>query len=101
MAESTRARIIVYGKPGCHLCEIAYDLARGLSNTNELLIEKIDITSDPVLWQEYHDKIPVLVINDHITLMAPIRVAEIRQALTRRQHTDGQRDGQEESARGT
>lgn len=75
-------RIVLYGKPGCHLCEIAYTLARGLLPTDELLVEEIDITRDPLLYEKYRDKIPVLVVNERVTLLAPIRAAEVRQALS-------------------
>lgn len=75
-------RIVLYGKPGCHLCELAYQLARGLLPADELLVEKIDITSDPFLYEKYHDKIPVLVVNNRVTLFAPIRTVEVRQALS-------------------
>ena len=74
-------RIILYGKPGCHLCELTYELARGLMSEPELEIKKIDITSDRILYEKYHDKIPVLVVNDCVTLYAPIRTAELRHAL--------------------
>jgi hypothetical protein len=84
MAANAPHRIKLYGKPECHLCDIAYDLVRGLAKPNEWVIEKIDITKDPRLWQKYHDKIPVLVINDRVTLTAPIRTADVRRALTER-----------------
>lgn len=76
-------QIQVYGKPGCHLCELAFELARGLLNNDELFVEKIDITKDPLLYAKYHDKIPVLVVNRRVTLFAPIRTEKVRQALSR------------------
>lgn len=75
------AHIVLYGKPGCHLCDIAHDLVRGAADPKEWIIQKIDIRSDSVLWQTYRDKIPVLVINDHIILTAPIRAADVVKAL--------------------
>lgn len=77
---NTSRHITVYGKPGCHLCEIAYELACGL--VDRCAIEKIDITSDARLDEKYHDKIPVMVVNERVTLFAPIRAQEIREALT-------------------
>ncbi len=74
-------RVVLYGKPGCHLCELAYDLVRGVANTQELVIEKVDITLDASLLEKYHDRIPVLVINDTITLYAPIRTAAVKEAF--------------------
>lgn len=79
---TARKRIVVYGKPGCHLCEIAYDLALGLGDAQELTVEKVDITGDPLLYEKYHEKIPVLVVNERVTLFAPIRTAQLREALS-------------------
>lgn len=76
-------RVVVYGKPGCHLCDLAYELARGLLPPDELSVEKIDITRDPLLYENYHDRIPVLVVNERVTLEAPIRTADLRRALAR------------------
>ena len=73
--------IILYSKPGCHLCEIAHQLLLGLQREFELTIEEADITRDPVLDEKYWDKIPVAIIDDRTTLVAPIRVAEVRAAL--------------------
>lgn len=75
--------IVLYSKPGCHLCEIAHQLLLGLQRDFELTIEECDITRDPVLYAKYWDKIPVALVDDRTTLAAPIRVAEVRAALTK------------------
>jgi glutaredoxin len=74
-------RIILYGKPGCHLCEIAHQLLLGLKREFDLTIEEIDITRDPALLERYRETIPVLLIDNRTTLAAPIRTAEVRAAL--------------------
>ncbi|MBI4787860.1 MAG: glutaredoxin family protein [Chloroflexi bacterium] len=74
-------RIILYTKPGCHLCEIAHQLLLGLRREFELTFEERDITRDPSLFEKYWDKIPVVLIDDRTTLAAPIRVADVRAAL--------------------
>ncbi len=40
-----------------------------------------DITRDPALSQRYRDKIPVLVVDGRQTLVAPICIADVRDAL--------------------
>ncbi len=74
-------RILLYSKPGCHLCEIAHQLLLGLRREFELTIQEMDITQDPSLYQKYWDKIPVIVVDDHTPLAAPIRVADVRAVL--------------------
>jgi Glutaredoxin-like domain (DUF836) len=81
MARKAQNRIVVYGKPGCHLCDIAYELALGLCADYDLSVQKIDITCDAALTQKYREIIPVLVVNAHTTLTPPIRLAEVRRAL--------------------
>ncbi len=73
--------LLLYSKPGCHLCEIAHDLLLGLRREFDLTIEEVDITRDPALWDQYWDKIPVVVVDRRTTLAAPIRVADVRAAL--------------------
>ena len=75
-------RVVLYGKPGCHLCDIAHQLLLGLQREFDLTLEEIDITRDPALLERYRETIPVVLIDDRTTLAAPIRTAEIRAALT-------------------
>lgn len=76
--------IIVYGKPGCHLCEIATQLLEGLHREFDFTLEKVDITNDPALFALYRERIPVALIDGRITLSAPIRMVHVRAALTGR-----------------
>ncbi|MBI3914643.1 MAG: glutaredoxin family protein [Chloroflexi bacterium] len=75
-------RIVFYTKPGCHLCEDAARLLAQLQPAFALTIQTIDIQSDPELFKKYFDQIPVLVIDDRVTLAAPIRAEDVRAALS-------------------
>jgi len=77
----TSHRAVLYGKPGCHLCDITHQLLLGLQREFDLTVEEIDITRDPVLLERYRETIPVLVIDGHTTLAAPIRTADVRTVL--------------------
>jgi glutaredoxin len=74
-------RVVLYGKPGCHLCEIAHQLLLGLEREFDLAIEEIDITRNDALLTRYRETIPVVVIDGRTTLAAPIRTADLRAAL--------------------
>lgn len=52
-------RIVLYTRPGCHLCEVA---AADLAEMGEAF-EEIDITSDPELEIEYGERIPVIMLD--------------------------------------
>lgn len=73
--------VVLYAKPGCHLCEDALALLNALRSEFQLTLEEIDIERDPGLFKKYFDQIPVLVIDQHTTLAAPIRKQDVRAAL--------------------
>ncbi len=75
-------RVVFYTKAGCHLCEDAARLLAQLQPEFALTIQAIDIQSDPVLFKKYFDQIPVVVIDDRVTLAAPIRAEDVRAALS-------------------
>lgn len=75
-------RVIVYSKPGCHLCEDALQLVRDLRAEFDLAIEEIDITTDRALFKNYFDKIPVLLIDDRTMLAAPITKQNVLKVLS-------------------
>jgi hypothetical protein len=52
-----------------------------LSDEFEVVLEEIDITSDPTLYEIYRYTIPVLVIDEKIKLVAHIDAQKLRRAL--------------------
>ena len=74
--------VVLYGKPGCHLCDIAHQLLLGLMREFDFTIEEVDITRDDALMTRYRDTIPVVLVDNRTTLAAPIRTADLRAALT-------------------
>lgn len=77
----TAHRVVMYTKPGCHLCEEALAMLRALQNESALTIEERDITTNPAWFKPYFEKIPVLWIDDRVMLAAPIEWAQLREAL--------------------
>jgi glutaredoxin len=74
-------RVVVYSKPGCHLCEDALRMLQDLRGEFNLVIEEIDITTDHALFKNYLEKIPVVLIDNRVTLSAPITKQGVVQAL--------------------
>lgn len=56
--------IFLYSTPGCHLCEIAWDLLVPLVSTLPLRLEEVDIAESDDLIGRYGVKIPVLKFAD-------------------------------------
>ena len=52
--------LILYSKPGCHLCE---GLAEKLQQIPEIATLEIrDITANPAWWEQYYLEVPVLKV---------------------------------------
>jgi len=79
-------RIIFYTKPGCHLCDEAFDLLLILGDelADKLSIEEISILEDPELYARYKHAIPVIAIDPDENgpiLFPPITASNLRRAL--------------------
>jgi hypothetical protein len=59
----SKVQVVLYTKPGCHLCEVMKDemIKAGCAELYEL--EEINIESDADLLARYRFDIPVLLIN--------------------------------------
>ena len=79
-------RILLYSKPGCHLCEIAHQLLLGLCREFELTIQEQDISQDPSLYETYWDKIPVIVVTakaQNIDRVLAMHIAKVDDYITK------------------
>ena len=56
---STAPRIVLYGRPGCHLC----DDARAVLERVGVAFTERDITQDDALHAAYLERIPVVVVD--------------------------------------
>ncbi len=74
-------QVILYSKPGCHLCELAREMVLGLSREHDFQLVELDIELDPMLFKQFWDKIPVLMIDGRTTLAEPIAIDDVRAAL--------------------
>ena len=55
-------RLIIYSKPGCHLCDEMKATVARAGRSMPLSLEDIDISADPALEARYGLEIPVLMI---------------------------------------
>ncbi|HEX8004759.1 MAG TPA: glutaredoxin family protein [Mycobacteriales bacterium] len=53
-------RVTLLSKPGCHLCDDARAALVGAG----VAFEERDVTADDALWDEYGDRIPVVLLDD-------------------------------------
>ena len=55
-------RVLLYGKPGCHLCEEALDVLWKVQRDEPFDLEIIDIRSDEALYERMIESIPVVEV---------------------------------------
>jgi hypothetical protein len=55
--------LTLYGKPGCHLCDEARDAVERAVAGQEVEIEHVDVSLDPVAERRYGHRIPVVALD--------------------------------------
>ena len=53
------ARLTLYGRPGCHLCDDARDVLLRVGAP----FDEVDIESDDALFKRYLERIPVVAVD--------------------------------------
>jgi hypothetical protein len=56
-------RVLVVGRPGCHLCDVAEDVVAQVTADLGVGWEKRSIDDDPVLHDRYWEQIPVVLVD--------------------------------------
>ena len=55
--------VVLYGKAGCHLCEDARAEIEAVGRTRDFDLTEVDVSTDPVLFRKYGERIPVVEVN--------------------------------------
>ena len=76
-----RAQVILYSKPGCHLCdEMKAEISKA-NCTGLYELQEINIESDAELFARYRNDIPVLSINGVDAFKHRLSSADFRDRL--------------------
>jgi hypothetical protein len=73
---------ILYGRPGCHLCEDAEEWLAELAAALGARLAVVSILDDPAIYERYKWRIPVLSAGDQLW-EAPLDQQQIEQVLRR------------------
>ena len=76
-----RARIVVYTKPGCHLCEDACDAVARIAAENATAWEAVDISGDGALMAQWAEYVPVILVDGEVHDWFRVREDRLRAAL--------------------
>lgn len=81
-ASGSTRRLLLYGKPGCHLCDDAHAVVEGvLAGGADAVLEERSILDDPAIEERYRDDIPVLLIDDRVHATWTVDPDRLRAAL--------------------
>ncbi len=58
-----RARVVIYSRPGCHLCDEAKASMFSAGCDDDFTLEEVNIDEDPELKERYRFDIPVITID--------------------------------------
>jgi hypothetical protein len=78
---NTRRKVLLYSRPGCHLCDDAAELLARLALRIPIAIVEVNILGDIDLYERYKHSIPVVTLAGGPTLAAPIRADELERLL--------------------
>jgi glutaredoxin len=70
-------RVVLYTRPGCHLC----DEALSLLGRHGLSPEVVNIDADPLLREQYTDCVPVVKIDDKERFRGRVNEVLLRRLL--------------------
>ena len=78
-----KPRVIIYSRPGCHLCDEAKAAILSAGCGDQFVLEEINIESDEELLRKYKYDIPVVAINGIETFIHRVDSTEFKSALIR------------------
>ena len=79
----SKAHVIIYSRPGCHLCDEAKAAILSAGCSDQYVLEETDIESDEELLRKYKYDIPVIVINGVESFIHRVNPDEFRTRITR------------------
>ena len=85
--------VILYTRPGCHLCDEMKDVIRRVAQHVPLALEEIDISADAELEARYRVEIPVLMIDGKKAAKHRITENDLRRILTSKSGGSGKSGG--------
>lgn len=81
MRPPTAARVVLYSKPGCHLCDDARVTIEAVCAELGVGFAEVDITSSPDLMAAYGEQIPVTFVDGEQHDFWRVDAARLRRTL--------------------
>ncbi|HKQ52447.1 MAG TPA: glutaredoxin family protein [Pyrinomonadaceae bacterium] len=78
-----KAHVILYTRPGCHLCEEARQEMLKADCGDDYTLAEVNIDADPTLKERYGWEIPVVLINNVKAFKYRLTADEFRRKVKR------------------
>jgi glutaredoxin len=78
----SKPHVIVYSRPGCHLCDEAKAAILSAGCSDRFTLEEVNIESDQDLLNKYKYDIPVIAIDGEETFFHRVNPEEFRTRIT-------------------
>lgn len=78
---SDTARVVLYGRQGCHLCDEARAMLRRVQEDTGAVFREVDIDAAPDLVDRYGELVPVVTVDGVQQGYWRIEPARVRRAL--------------------
>ncbi len=78
---SRKPHVVLYTKPGCHLCDDAKREIKRAGGRDAYTFEEVNILSDPELQRRYGTEIPVVCINGTHAFKYTLTAEDFKRAL--------------------
>ena len=78
---SSKRHVIIYSRPGCHLCDEAKAVIQKAGGSDRFTLEEVNIESDDELLRKYKYDIPVITIDGVETFIHRVVPQDFRQKI--------------------
>lgn len=75
------ARVRVYSRAGCHLCEVAVEVVARVCADVGTSYDVVDVDTDPELRREYGEQVPVTLVDGRRHDFFRVEESRLRAAL--------------------
>ena len=82
MSDLPASRVQLIGKPDCHLCDDARAVVQLVCSEMNVQFQERSILDDPGLYDEYWERIPVVLVDDRVLEFWRINPERLRGALS-------------------
>ena len=86
----SKPHVIIYSRPGCHLCDEAKAAILSAGCNDQFTLEEVNIESDTELLRKYQYDIPVITINGIESFIHRVSPEDFRSMiLSHEEHKNG------------